>query len=263
MNVTVNFVNCFLKKYSIDILINQNDTYIIQKAFIHESFIKKENGNKIINGVVYNESYETLEWLGDALLKSGISIYLYQRYGQRGGGTGICDEGFYTTLRSKIERCDQFARISMINNFDKYIVFDGCIDMYNKDKIMEDVFEAFIGALSMIMNIDLLHQLIKNIIETEYDFSELINGDENFKDILTQKFNRKRLSTPIYKNFYNQMKANIDNQFKSTVNDSNGKKYSSGFGRTKKIAEQNAAKLTLIEHFNFSNINNDVEDFEI
>ena len=64
-----------------------NQTSIYQQAFIHKSVIQSEHLNSF-------ESNERLEYLGDAVLESIISNYLYCKFPFK-------DEGYLTQLRDR------------------------------------------------------------------------------------------------------------------------------------------------------------------
>ena len=90
-----------------------------------------------------DDSYERLEYFGDRVVKINVSWYLYNRYPYE-------DEGFMTRLQTKIEDKNNLAIFSKILGLGKYFIISKQIDSLNGrnlDKIHEDVFEAFMGAL--------------------------------------------------------------------------------------------------------------------
>ena len=71
------------------LLINNVDYY--QTAFVHKSYLIDYNQQILIP----KKSYETLEFLGDALLGYIVTKYIVERFPED-------DEGFLTKLRSRL-----------------------------------------------------------------------------------------------------------------------------------------------------------------
>ena len=61
-----------------------SDIQIYQKAFIHTSYTELSDYEEYERPddclPLYSQSYETMEFLGDSLLGSIVSTYLYERY---------------------------------------------------------------------------------------------------------------------------------------------------------------------------------------
>ncbi len=187
--LTYDILNNIFIKYKIKFKIN-NNIDIFTQALTHKSFsisdknykeLKKEyykqNNKKSI--FVKNSNYERLEFLGDAIIKPIISIYLFDRYPYE-------DEGFLSSLRTKIESTNTLSHFFKCLELQDYILLSLSEEQNNgRDniKILEDCFEAFIGALyiySMKNNIlygdimGIIQQLMNILIETELDMRELI-----------------------------------------------------------------------------------------
>ena len=114
--------------------INTIDYY--QTAFTHKSALKKYK---------INESFETLEFMGDSVLGFVITKFLFDQYKDR-------QEGFLTKARTKLVRGETLAEIARKLNLDKWILMDdkGMRNGWNKNtKVLEDVFEALLGAIYM------------------------------------------------------------------------------------------------------------------
>ena len=147
--------------------ISKIDLY--QKAFTHKSALK-ENENL--------ESFETLEFIGDSVLGFVITKFLFDRYEQQ-------KEGFLTKARTKLVRGETLAKIAMKLEMYKWTQMDekGMRNEWFKNpKILEDVFEAFIGAI--YMDLGLLHA--KRFILNIYENPELVDMrsimiDDNYK----------------------------------------------------------------------------------
>ena len=71
-------------------------------------------------------SYEVLEFLGDAVIHSVIAEYLFRRYPEK-------DQGFLTKLRTKIEKGETLNKFSRKLNFDENydLSTETCYIFYN------------------------------------------------------------------------------------------------------------------------------------
>ena len=116
---------------------------LYQKAFTHKSALKEDTS---LTG-----SFETLEFIGDSVLGFVITKFLYDKYEDR-------QEGFLTKARTKLVRGETLAGIASKLELYKWIRMDekGMRNQWiHNPKILEDVFEALIGAIYMDMG--LLH----------------------------------------------------------------------------------------------------------
>ena len=100
-----------MKKLNInDFKINNLSLY--QTAFVHKSYCHMVDYEEYTNDnndlELQNISYETMEFLGDSILSSSVSSYLYKRYYEIYG----MDEGFLTKLRTRIVCGENLANAS-------------------------------------------------------------------------------------------------------------------------------------------------------
>lgn len=141
----------------------------------------------------------------------------------------------------------------------------------NNYKIMEDIFEAFIGALYLDFQTDdddvvlpkhinilpstgagyyIVESWIIYIIENYLDFSELIRIKNNYKDMLVSHMQHYLQDAPQFKEL---SVATRDNYkiFTYCVKDRNGTTISTSTGKSKKEAENNAA-LEALKYYNIN-----------
>jgi len=175
------------------------------EALTHTSYIKntfceyekylteyKKKNNDVIE--LMDRSYERLEFVGDSVLKSIISTYLYKRYPDE-------DEGFMTDLKIKLENKTTFANFSNILGLSSYIIVSYEMEMNNgrnNSKILEDVFESFIGALFYDAGYYICEAFVIWLLENRIDFSELIINDTNYKAQLLRLYHKNKWTPPIY-----------------------------------------------------------------
>ena len=88
-----------------------HDISIYKTALKHRSATRGEKGDKRVNN-------ERLEYLGDAVLGAVVADILYKRYPTR-------QEGFLTTLRSKIVRRDTLNQLAVQLGLDKLVLHTG------------------------------------------------------------------------------------------------------------------------------------------
>lgn len=252
------------------------DLSIWQRAFVHKSYIVKKTKDKNRDSQdrsssddydsprsqdlgelptqdmlpLQERSNERLEWLGDAQLQSAVTEYLFRRYPEE-------DEGFLTKLRSKLVKTNNLCFLATKLNFSPHLIISyhvefGCNGRNNK-KILENTFEAFIGAMfidfshlkdkpNYAFGSEVVRHFVINVIERYVDIAEMISKDDNYKDSLMWFFQKNFSGTyPIY-----QKEKFENNCFYIYVEEPGSKKVvGRGSGRSKKQAEQLAAKDAL------------------
>jgi len=225
------------------------DLSLFQKAFIHSSYCEMkdyEEYTKPDNCLpLFKESYETIEFLGDSFLGCIVSSYLYSRYVMGHSK----DEGFLTKLKISLVRGEQLAYLSNCLHFQEYMIIskhieDNCNGREN-EHILEDIFEAFIGALYLdSCDYKLLEKFIISVIHNYIDISELIQNDNNYKDQILRYFQKNFSIQPKYET----SKREENNDFISFIDLPNEEIKIQGLGNTKKRAEQDVARNALIHY---------------
>ena len=216
-----------VEKCSIETLVGTriNNLKLYQKAFTHKSALKE---NENLNG-----SFETLEFIGDSVLGFIITKFLYDKYEEK-------QEGFLTKARTKLVRGETLSKIALKLNLDKWIIMDekGMRNNWNKNpKILEDAFEALVGAI--YMDLGLLHakQFVLRIYEdpTFVDM-KIIMVDDNYKDHLMRHCQSYCMSLPDYRVVSHEEGVFVIDVIVDEV------LLGRGVAKNKKQAEQNAAK---------------------
>ncbi|HFI0795364.1 TPA: ribonuclease III [Streptococcus suis] len=119
-----------------DFGIDFSDMSLLETAFTHTSYANEHRLLKISHN-------ERLEFLGDAVLQLMISKYLYKKYPDR-------PEGEMSKLRSTFVREESLASFSRACGFDSFLRLGRGEEKSggrNRDTILGDAFEAFLGAL--------------------------------------------------------------------------------------------------------------------
>jgi len=265
---------------SVNITHTINNIEIWQKAFIHKSYCdntdfrknekffgsidmidinKEENNKRYIP--LQQDSNEVLEWLGDGIIQSVVAIYLFKRYKDQ-------REGFLTKIRSKLVKTETLSKLALHLNFDKFLILSKHIEVIcngrKNARILEDCFEAFIGAMmtdlgskSETEGFSICNTFIINLIESKIDITELILNDDNYKDQLMRYYQKEfNGKFPKYEQKTIIMSTNdngiVNRKFHMFVRDTNNNIIGEGIAKSKKEAEQKAAKAALM-YFGISN----------
>lgn len=250
--------------------INVNNILIYIQSLTHKSYIKKEYYNMHENILkqakesmpnvleLRDGSNERLEFLGDTIIKAVVSEYLFERYPEE-------DEGFMTRLKTKIENQKSLARFSRKIGLDEFIIISSQNEMgivgRTNDKILEDIFESFIGAMYLDTGFLTCKKFIRYILETEIDYADLIYNDDNFKDQLLRYYHSIKWEHPKYKVLHEEGPPH-KRIFTIGVLDNGEHIVGKGIDTSKRRAEQKASKLAL---YHFGKLNEDLmgdEDIE-
>jgi ribonuclease-3 len=263
-NILVNDTDILqiLNRYNVK-LDKVNHIEYFRQSFTHKSYCKKdiypqhildaakiELGNPPELLELMDKSYERLEYFGDRVLKLIVSMYLFHRYPKQ-------DEGFMTRLQTKIEDKKNLAVMSKEIGLNKFFIISKQIEMMNGrnlDKLHEDIFEAFIGALFLSNGFEPCMFLIINLLETLIDYSEKLYCDNNYKDQLLRIHHQNKWKFPQYITIYHEgpphkrkyIMGVEKNDLTNSETSLDKKCISYGIGSSKKEGEQNAAKMALI-----------------
>lgn len=262
-NINLEFVNNILEKYCSK---NTNNLKVYQEALVHKSYLldnitkdeqifaekqtinknlieKKIKDNKIIN--LYDKSYERLEWYGDSILKCIITKYLLKRFPDK-------EFEFLTDIRSKLTNSYTLANLGKCLKLDKLMIisqYEEKINSRNNPNYIEDITEAFIGAIALDLGEQITNEFVINLYETNINFSEKINSEKNYKHLLQKLYQTRKWNYPIYHQISTEnIKVNKTYSYNLyTIGVYNNKKETIGIGKgkSKKIAEQNASKDAL------------------
>jgi len=251
--ITLEDIKTMFKKFNL-IIEPSNINYYIN-SLTHKSYIKKEYYDIHINSKenssldLLDQSNERLEFLGDTVIKCVISGYLFLRYQTE-------DEGFMTRLKTKIENRQSLANFARKLGLNEFIIISKQIEDNNgrdSDKLLEDSFESFVGALYLDVGFEVCRKFIYIILETEIEYSEILYKDTNYKDQLLRFYHQNKWSFPQYVQLDIE---NIANKkfFVMGVKDNNDNVIAKAKAQSKQKAEQLASMLAL---YNYKIINED------
>ncbi|NWG28048.1 MAG: ribonuclease III [Ignavibacteriaceae bacterium] len=211
-----------------DTISNKN---IYVEALIHRSFLEENDQ--------YNFSNERLEFLGDSVLNLIIGEYLFNKFPQE-------EEGFLTKVRAKLVNRNALSLVAENINLGDLLIISSNVPKsitHNSKSVLSDALEALIGAIYLDRGIE----TCKNFVQTNIIEPALKNGehliDENYKSQLLEYAQANKLAIPLYQ-IVSEEGPHHDKTFTAEVL-IEGKVLGEGKGKSKKEAEQNAARVAL------------------
>lgn len=141
-------------------------------ALIHKSAsVVLENGQQVNN--------ERLEFLGDAIIESVSSDYLFIEFPDK-------NEGFLTQLRSKMVSRQTLNDVAKRIGLDDYVITHSSNNLSQKH-IYGDAFEAMMGAIYLDQGYDFVNRLLINRIFVDYiKVDNLLQAETDFKSRLIE-----------------------------------------------------------------------------
>lgn len=205
---------------------------LIIMALTHKSYAYEKE-----NKIEYNER---IEFLGDAILEHIISDMLYNYVPK-------ISEGEMTKKRADIVCEASLASALKRINGENYILLGKCEKKANdvvEDAIIADAFEAILGAIYIDGGYDEAKKFVLRMLDNEIKLvlsgkSLNIDYKTNLQEILQKNGNVK-----IKYNVLEESGPDHNKQFRVEVT-FNGKRIGEGIGKSKKNAEQQAAKQAI------------------
>jgi len=264
-------VERLFKKFNIEFKVK--DIGLYRKALTHKSYIKREYYGlyKDILDEAYklyakgtlelqDASNERFEFLGDTVIKLICADYLFDRFNE-----DTDDEGFLSRLKMKIENREALCVFAKELGIDKYMIISNQVETLqgrDSDKLLEDVFESFMGALYKDQGFQVCYIFMRMLLESIPDYSELIYKDTNFKNQIMIFYHKNKWNAPKYVEVEQFIdKKTSKKMFKEGILDFTGKILCTGIATTKKEAQQIAAMNALIK-FNLLNEDQIVYKFD-
>jgi len=207
-----------------------DETLLIQ-AFTHSSYVNEHRKGRYLDN-------ERLEFLGDAVLELGISQYLYKE-------NIAMPEGEMTKRRASIVCEESLYHFAQELQFGDYILLGKGEERTGgreRPALLADVFEAFLGALFL----DQGYNSVISFLE-QYIFPKITTGafshGMDYKSQLQELVQKDKNVTIAYQ-IIDEKGPSHNKEFQAQVQ-INGEVHKIGVGRTKKEAEQRAAKHAL------------------
>jgi len=183
----------------------------------------------------YVESNERLEYLGDAVLGMVVAEYLFAKY-------PLKDEGFLTEIRSRLVNRESLNNLARTIGLSDLIEYNGIQNTKSQSfkSIYGNALEALVGAVFLDKGYKFCRLFIlKKLIIPHFDLTHVIQNDQNFKSKIIE-WSQKESKNVTFK----VVEVDSDKHFKRFEAKVllNKKTIGTGYGLTKKKAEQDAAE---------------------
>jgi ribonuclease III len=209
------------------------DLALLENALTHSSYAneKKNKGAK---------SNERLEFLGDSMLSIVITEHLYRTYPH-------LPEGELTKARSLLVCEDSLARLAKELDLNEYILLgkgERLSGGQNRDSILADAMEALIGAVFIDNGFEAAKSFVLKYMQKEIE--RYVKGKvlKDYKSIL-QEMVQKKDHSAVYEVLLEKGPAH--NKMFTVCVRVQDRVFGKGIGKTKKEAEQQAAKVAYEE----------------
>lgn len=212
--------------------IEANDLSLYEKAFTHASYFHENSESP--------GDYDRLEFIGDGVLDLVVAHLIYKAFPEKASGP-------LSKMRSSLVRGPALSKYATEFGFGDFIKISKG-ELRNSDnkiqqRILEDVFEAFIGAYYLDHGYEKVYQLIEKIFHDDiinYDESNLFDYKSKLQEVVQSDLKGQQViyevlieeGSPQDKHF--EIAAKID-----------GVVLGIGSGSSKKRAEQEAARNAL------------------
>lgn len=212
---------------------------------LEEKLGYKFKDEKLIIEALTHKSYkqpydnERLEFLGDAVLDLIVGEYLFKKFNKS-------DEGKLSKIRASLVNEAGFDKLARSLELGDYILLSNAEENNGgreKPSLLSNAFEAIIGAIYLEDGLPTANEIAIKLIESNH---EEISLDSLFRDFKTslQELTQARFGvTPEYKVLASRGPDHLK-EFEVGVFIQD-KEYAKAIGKSKKIAQQDAAKIAV------------------
>ncbi|MCL4431439.1 MAG: ribonuclease III [Epsilonproteobacteria bacterium] len=217
-----------------------DDLQTLQKQLGYQ-FKNKELLIEALTHKSYKQPYnnERLEFLGDAVLDLIVGEYLYKKFTH-------FEEGNLSKMRASLVNEGGFTRLAIYLNLGEYIYLSNAEENNSgrtKSSLLSNAFEALMGAIYLEVGLDTVRTITIDLLEKVHPDISLDSLFKDYKTSLQELTQAHYGITPDY-----QLVAAHGPDHKKEFEIAafiDGKKYASAVGKSKKQAQQEAAKIAL------------------
>ena len=208
------------------------DRSYLERALTHSSYNREKNTK--------HKDNERLEFLGDAFLDAIVGAELFVRMNS-------VTEGTLTKTRALVVCEKALAEVAREFNLGKYILMghgEAGTGGRNKDSILADALEAVIGAVYLDGGYDAAQKFTVSAFEKMIEGAMTGRIFSDYKSEIQEVLQSGGKTVNIHY-VLDREEGPAHNKTFYLHLECDGKKYGNGKGKTKKEAEQNAAKASL------------------
>lgn len=210
-----------------------NDLGLLNQALTHTSY-----ANEAKAATAHNER---LEYLGDAVLELATSTYLYRHFPE-------LPEGELTKMRAGIVCSESLAQLARSLGLGAYLRLghgEALSGGGDRQTNLEDAFEAVIGAVYEDQGWDIAEAYVLRVLQGEFEKAAELHEDilPDYKTALQELVQKKPGREIVYREA-GESGPDHAKVFRSRVC-INGRIMGEGAGKSKKAAEQQAARQAL------------------
>jgi dsRNA-specific ribonuclease len=219
--ITLSDVQSILTRYGLPNKVHNMEFY--RRAFVHRSYTKRPQFENVQQNITIVErpadclplsskSNERLEYIGDGVLELTTKYELYRRFPKE-------DEGFMTEKKIAIVKNENIGKFAYEMGLHKWLIISRNAEekkIRTNLKKLGCLFEAFVGALFHDYNkmeldegwfqsffssgpgFQMAQKFIENVFKKHVNWIELIQNDDNYKNILQVKIQKEFKVTPHY-----------------------------------------------------------------
>jgi len=205
---------------------------LYDQALRHRSLLRRKTDTRLV-------SNERLEFLGDAVLGMVVAEHLYMQY--RGE-----NEGFLTKMRAKIVNGKSLAQYASRIDLGYLIQMSenmSGLEGRTNDSILADAYEALLGAIYLDKGLPVAKRFIHAHVLSQLNLELLAQTQDNYKSALQEFAQARGWPQPRYR--VSDESGPSHNREFEIVAEIDGKTLGVGKAKTKKMAQQYAAKEAL------------------
>lgn len=223
-------VDAYLQE--LGIVLTEENKGLYHQALTHSSYTYENKYSALDN-------YERLEFLGDAVLKLVVSNYLFQTF-------PYYREGEMTKIRSVLVSDAMLAEFCKEISLEKHLILGPAEARNHGRKKVSNLacaFESLLGAMYLDNQWETLERIILSLVESRIEAIDKNKTKDNFKAVLQEFTQAEGHGLPVYQTSKEEGPAHRRVfQIEVLIND---EILGWGEGKSKKEAQQNAAKMAL------------------
>lgn len=216
-----------LERFQQEVSYRFGNVSLLREALTHSSSRPEEH-----------RTQERLEFLGDAVASLVVAHMLYE-------SSGDLDEGEMTVMKSNSVSRRSMALAGRRLNLEEYLWVERGLARSKRypPSVIADAYEALVGAVFLDGGFGAAREFVLRTLGPELDAAKERRHPPNYKSVLQQLVQAEGRDAPVYRTIKN-VGPDHDKRFLAAV-ELGGIESGSGWGKTKKDAEQKAAQAAL------------------